>query len=147
MFEYYYIAGIGAFPQYPIPACCMVDTVRGACCTEYWDGGAMVHECTMRAEMNCDILSGDYTVDALRCLDINCPISCCRLAGDANHDEVGPDIADLVFMVNYMFNGGAPPPCPEEIDVNGDMNIGDIADLVYLVNYMFSGGPPPVPCP
>lgn len=56
------------------------------------------------------------------------------------------DIADLIYVVNYMFNGGPPPPIPEEADVTGNGHI-DIEDLVYLVTYMFSGGPPPVDCP
>ncbi|MFH1686040.1 MAG: hypothetical protein ABIE70_00790 [bacterium] len=81
--------------------------------------------------------------------------SCCLLRADANHDGVGPDIADLVYMVNFMFNGGPKPPCEDpvgsnyfpECDVNGDGAAPDIADLVYLVNYMFNGGPAPVPCP
>ena len=72
---------------------------------------------------------------------------CCNIRADINHDGTGPDIVDLVYLVNYMFNSGPPPPCVEEADINGDGSVGpDIADLVYLVNYMFNGGPPPVPC-
>ncbi|MDH3892217.1 MAG: hypothetical protein OEV49_14155 [candidate division Zixibacteria bacterium] len=56
-----------------------------------------------------------------------------------------PDIADLVYLVDYMFTGGLPPACFAEADVNWDGAI-DIADLVYLVDYMFSGGPPPEFC-
>lgn len=56
------------------------------------------------------------------------------------------DIADLVYLVGYMFDGGPPPPVFEEADVNADGNL-DIADLVYLVTYMFGGGPAPLPCP
>lgn len=72
---------------------------------------------------------------------------CCYVRGDINHNGTGPDIADLVYLVNYMFNGGPQPWCLEETDVNGDATGPDIADLVHLVNYMFNGGPPPVPCP
>ena len=72
--------------------------------------------------------------------------SCCTIRGDIDHNGTGPDIADLVYLVNYMFNGGPEPPCMEEADINGDAAGPDIADLVYLVNYMFNGGPPPVPC-
>ncbi|MFH1688375.1 MAG: thrombospondin type 3 repeat-containing protein [bacterium] len=81
--------------------------------------------------------------------------TCCLLRADVNHDGTGPDIADLVYLVNFMFNGGPKPPCEippgsnyfPEADVNGSGNGPDIADLVYLVNYMFNGGPAPVPCP
>ncbi|MFH1687246.1 MAG: S8 family serine peptidase [bacterium] len=61
--------------------------------------------------------------------------------GDVNGDgEI--DIADLVYLVNYMFNSGPAPVTPEAGNIDGMGNI-DIADLVYLVNYMFNGGPPP----
>ena len=58
------------------------------------------------------------------------------------------DISDLVYLVDFMFTGGAVPTCPEEANVDGDIggNI-DISDLVQLVDFMFSAGPPPVSCP
>ena len=73
---------------------------------------------------------------------------CCLNRGDINHDGAELiDIADLVFVVDYMFTGGPPPPCPEEADVNGDgAELVDIADLVDLVDYMFSDGAVPPPC-
>ena len=76
---------------------------------------------------------------------------CCNLRGDIDHNGTGPDIGDLVYLVNYMFNGGPEPPCNTpsylEADVDGNGTGPDIGDLVYLVNYMFNGGPAPVPCP
>ncbi|MFH1687962.1 MAG: serine hydrolase [bacterium] len=74
---------------------------------------------------------------------------CCQgmpgnMDGDPD-DEI--NIADLVYLVNYMFSAGPEPPCITEVDVNGDSNGPDIADLVYLVDYMFNGGPAPVPRP
>jgi hypothetical protein len=90
------------------------------------------------------------------------PEGCCLVRGDIDHNGTGPDIADLVYLVSYMFpdpdDPGPPPPCEEpegsgyyaECDVNGDGTGPDIADLVYLVSYMFPDpsdpGPPPVPC-
>lgn len=81
--------------------------------------------------------------------------SCCVIRADVDHNGTGPDIGDLVYMVNFMFNGGPLPPCEDppgsgyfpETDVDGSGTGPDIADLVYLVNYMFNGGPVPVPCP
>ncbi len=65
--------------------------------------------------------------------------------GDIDGNSNGPDIADLVYLVDFMFQGGPPPiPDPCVADVNGDGNGPDIADLVYLVEYMFQGGPPVV---
>jgi len=77
-----------------------------------------------------------------------CDDICCGVSGDLDHNQTGPDIADLVFLVAYMFTGGPEPPCMGEGDANGDGSpTPDIADLVYIVAYMFSGGPAPVACP
>ncbi|MFH1686328.1 MAG: hypothetical protein ABIE70_02250 [bacterium] len=66
-------------------------------------------------------------------------IECGNIDGEG---DGGPDIGDLVFLVNYMFNGGATPPAMWTADVNCDGSGNpDIGDLVYLVNYMFNGGP------
>jgi hypothetical protein len=63
----------------------------------------------------------------------------------------GPvDIADLTYLVAYLFSGGMQPPCPEEGNIDGLTGAGgpiDVTDLTYLVAYLFSGGPPPPPCP
>ena len=74
---------------------------------------------------------------------------CCMgpIRGNVDNDPGDNiDISDLVFLVDYMFNGGPDPVCPEEADVTGESGI-DISDLVYLVDYMFNGGPSPVACP
>lgn len=63
---------------------------------------------------------------------------------DGSADDV-VDISDLVVLVEYMFAGGATPPCPEEANIDGEGEI-DISDLVTLVAYMFQGGDPPAPC-
>ncbi len=61
--------------------------------------------------------------------------------GDANGDgEI--DIADAIFLVNYLFAGGTAPYPLEagDADCNGEVNI---ADVVFLLNYLFIGGPSP----
>ncbi|MFH1687711.1 MAG: hypothetical protein ABIE70_09345 [bacterium] len=78
------------------------------------------------------------------CFDVGC--WCCIIRGDIDYNQFGPDIADLVFLVNYMFSGGPLPVCTEACDIDGDGLGPDIADLVHLVSYMFSGGPPPAVC-
>jgi len=62
--------------------------------------------------------------------------------GDANGDA-STGIADVVYLLNYMFKGGpAPEPlCVGDADGNGEINIGD---AVYVINYVFKGGPMPV---
>ena len=51
------------------------------------------------------------------------------------------------YLVDKRFHqGGLPPPCEEEGNVDGITGPAgevDINDLTYLVAYMFGGGPPP----
>jgi agmatine/peptidylarginine deiminase len=68
------------------------------------------------------------------------------VCGDVDGSGSGPNVADLVYLVDWMFSDGPPPPELGAINVNGDDSVGDVADLVYLVTYMFQSGPPPQ-CP
>ncbi len=74
-----------------------------------------------------------------------CENSCCD--GNAGNIDYEGDmnIADLTYMVNYMFKGGLEPPCRGEADFNADSEI-NIQDLTKLVNYMFRDGEPPSSC-
>ncbi len=60
------------------------------------------------------------------------------------------DVADLTYLVAYLFQAGPEPPCLDEGNVDGTVGAGgpvDVADLTYLVSYLFLGGPSPAPCP
>jgi len=63
------------------------------------------------------------------------------VAGDANNDET-VNVADVVYIINYIFKGGPPPEPLAAGDPNCDASI-DLADAVYLINYIFRSGPPP----
>lgn len=67
--------------------------------------------------------------------------ACCDKPGDCNDDGV-TDVGDAIYLVNYVFKGGPPPPCLDEGDANFDCNI-NISDAVYLISYIFRGGQPP----
>ncbi len=74
---------------------------------------------------------------------------CCNndgIRGDANYLLDGVNVADLTYLVDYLFFGGPPPPCWEEGDVNADDDV-NIVDVTWMVQYLFQGGPPPLPCP
>jgi len=62
--------------------------------------------------------------------------------GDVNQDNK-VTIADVVFLVNYLFKGGPEPYFLASGDVNRDCQT-TTADIVYLVNYLFKGGPLPL---
>jgi hypothetical protein len=61
--------------------------------------------------------------------------------GDANHNGIA-DIADVVYIIRYIFASGPTPDPYANGEVNGDLII-DISDAVYLVEWIFGGGPAP----
>ncbi len=65
----------------------------------------------------------------------------CQFVGDVDADD-DIDIVDLVYVVEYMFQGG-PEPIPSVwvANFNCDNSPLDIADLVAMVNWMFQSGP------
>lgn len=65
------------------------------------------------------------------------------LRGDANGDSF-VNVADAVYLINYVFNAGPPPVSNYGGDANAD-GIPNVGDAVYLINYVFNGGPPPPP--
>ena len=109
--------------------------VNGDCCINWED-------------INLLLVGGPYT--DCGCID---PVWCCcmGLRGNIDYDVTGGDddidIADVTFMVGYMFKQGAVPLCIEEANVDGDPAKSiDIADLTRLVNFMFKNGDPPASC-
>lgn len=63
------------------------------------------------------------------------------LCGNADGDAQ-VDIADAVFLVAYIFSGGAAPQPLAQGDADCTGNV-DISDAVRIVNYIFSGGAAP----
>jgi YVTN family beta-propeller protein len=63
--------------------------------------------------------------------------------GDCNSDGA-QDISDAVFLLMYLFSGGAGPICEDACDTydGGDLNI---ADAVALLGAIFGAGPAPSP--
>ncbi len=99
------------------------------------------------------LLSADVNLDGLTIIptvvQVDVATDCCVISGDINYDGMGPNIGDLVYLINHMFAVGPAPPCAAAADVEGDSEGAgiDLSNLVYLVRFMFAGGPAPVPCP
>ncbi|MEK7774586.1 MAG: thrombospondin type 3 repeat-containing protein [Candidatus Zixiibacteriota bacterium] len=75
-----------------------------------------------------------------------CDVCCVGLRGNVNFDGGQlVNVVDVTYLVGYLFQGGNPPPCPNEGNVNGVSSI-NVVDLTYLVAYLFSGGAPPPAC-
>ena len=52
------------------------------------------------------------------------------------------DIADVLYLINYLYKSG-PVPYPKQagdVTCDGQVNIDDV---IFLINYLFKGGPPP----
>jgi hypothetical protein len=63
--------------------------------------------------------------------------------GDANGDEI-IDLADAIFLLNYLYRAGDAPSPLEAGDANCN-GLVDLEDAIYLLNYLYKGGDPP-PC-
>ncbi|MDH3892509.1 MAG: S8 family serine peptidase [candidate division Zixibacteria bacterium] len=66
------------------------------------------------------------------------------IRGDVDCSGGDINIADLVYLVDFMFNAG-PAPDPYFVGNIDGLLLIDIADLVYMVDFMFNSGPPPPP--
>jgi hypothetical protein len=64
------------------------------------------------------------------------------VCGDANNDGL-VNITDAVFLIQYIFAGGAAPDPLCLGDANGD-GLVNITDAVYLIQWIFAGGAGPV---
>ncbi len=69
------------------------------------------------------------------------------LRGDANKDR-SQNLTDIIYLVNYLFKGGARPDPLALGNANCDLRTDgtervDLIDVVYMVNYVFKGGPRP----
>lgn len=73
----------------------------------------------------------------------NCVLKVAQKAicGDVNGDGQ-VDVGDIVFLLNYVYNGGVAPVPLQLGDVNCDGHV-DFADAVYLVKYDFKNGMAP----
>ena len=68
------------------------------------------------------------------------------LRGDTNADGA-VDLSDGVAELNYLFLGGATPPCLDAADAD-DTGVLDLSTAVFLFNFLFLGGPDlPAPGP
>jgi len=63
--------------------------------------------------------------------------------GDSNGDG-STSLADIIYLVNYLFRAGDPPASKQMADANIDCSV-NLEDLIFLVNYIFKAGPKPLP--
>lgn len=63
---------------------------------------------------------------------------CIETRGDVNGDGTNANMTDLTYLIAFLFQGGPPPPCFAEANINADI-AGDLSltDVTMLVNSMF----------
>jgi hypothetical protein len=61
--------------------------------------------------------------------------------GDVTGDDI-INVGDVVFLISYLYRGGAAPSPIEVGDVNCD-GIVNVGDVVFLITYLYRGGPSP----
>ncbi len=64
------------------------------------------------------------------------------ICGDVDVSGGEPNVADLTFLVDYLFLAGPPPPVMEAANVDGKGGI-NVVDVSYLADYLFFDGPDP----
>ncbi|MCK4404177.1 MAG: hypothetical protein KAW02_03720 [candidate division Zixibacteria bacterium] len=65
-----------------------------------------------------------------------------RFMSDHTGDVTGDgeiDLADVVFLINYLYRGGTAPDPLRLGDPTADCAV-DIADVIFLINYLYKGG-------
>ncbi|HVR76442.1 MAG TPA: LamG-like jellyroll fold domain-containing protein [Planctomycetota bacterium] len=61
--------------------------------------------------------------------------------GNSNADQ-RVDIADVVFILNWLFRGGLVPPCIAAANASSTESV-DVASAIYILHFLFLGGSPP----
>ena len=99
-----------------------------------------------RNEDDCDGSHSWFAIEALPSEGFN------RGDVDGNGDPNAPvTLTDAVFLLNFLFLGGARPTCDDASDTN-DSGVVDLADAVSILGFLFLGNAPPpdpgqgVPC-
>ena len=94
----------------------------------------------MEFEMVCQDEFGPSPESCLFSVEITDEYTC----GNVNSDE-NVNVSDAVYLINYVFSGGAEPNPPESGDVNCDLKT-NVSDAVWIINYVFASGPAPCEC-
>jgi hypothetical protein len=58
------------------------------------------------------------------------------------NEDAKVDLSDAIFILGYLFRGGAQPTCQLSADTNDDNKV-DISDAIFMLQYLFGGGTRP----
>ena len=90
--------------------------------------------------------STNYSVQSGYWQPLQTASSCQGICGNVNGDS-SVNLADAVYMINYIFTDGpAPIPVVACMDANTDASV-NLADAGYIINYVFiQSSPAPGDC-
>ncbi len=59
------------------------------------------------------------------------------VTGDVNGDEIPYTTADLIYLLDYLFENGPPPPTPidAEVDYTAGINAGDVVQMAGVIEH------------
>ncbi len=108
-------------------------------------GAGLIPDCNNNGiPDSCDIETGFSEDTNLNGVPDECDVNFLR--ADANND-LTLNIADVVYILNYIFLNGPDPECFRAADANGSQGL-DLADSIFIINYLFTNGSaPPAPFP
>jgi len=118
---------------------CVVDSCVDSTCFYEYNSNCYLWECD-----SCTYWDSSGYVDPAQVLfvhgqiDVECITYIC---GDANGDTK-VNVSDAVYIINYVFTGGAAPNPIEAGNANCDTGV-NVSDAVFLINYVFMGGNDP----
>ncbi len=85
---------------------------------------------------NTDLLEDvfyEHGIDVFDCLE----------PGDFNGDGIGPNLVDIMDMIQWLYRNGPPPPFINQSDANGDCT-PNVLDITSLIAFLYKDGAAPV---
>ena len=67
------------------------------------------------------------------------------IRGDVDFDGLFNGLTDALYLLNYGFLRGDPPPCLDAADADDSGDVNALTDSLVILAHQFSGGPPPPP--
>jgi len=112
------------------------DTIACLFTSEFLDSGSYF--------LNLEIYSNDpYTSDNPWVIPVELNVSGqgAYICGDVNNSGSEPDIADITFLISFLYLSGPAPTYMNAADVNNSGGEPDISDITGIISFLYLNGP------